>query len=236
MARITLIFFVAIAFLSFTEKPVKVLVFCKTAGYHHSSIPAGIEAIKELGAENKFEVDTTTNASLFTDKNLAQYKALIFLSVTGDLFDTLQKQALMNYVHKGGGIAGIHSATDAEYNWPWYGKMMGGYFLSHPKQQQAKLMVINGGHASTKGLPKVWTRFDEWYNFKNLNPDVHVLLKIDESSYEGGKNGDNHPMAWWQAFEGGRVFYTALGHTDESYKEPLFLSHLKGGILFAMGK
>lgn len=224
------------AFLSFAPKPVKVLVFCKTAGYHHNSIPAGIAAIKKLGEENKFAVDTTTDASFFTNKNLAQYKALVFLNVTGTLFDTLQKQALMNYVHKGGGIVGVHSATDAEYNWPWYGKMMGGYFLSHPKQQQAKLLVVDDSHASTKGLPKEWTRFDEWYNFKNLNPDVHVLLKIDETSYEGGKNGGNHPMAWWQNFEGGRVFYTALGHTNESYSEPLFLSHLKGGLLFAMGK
>lgn len=218
--------------LSFAHKPKpKVLVFCKTGVYYHTSIPAGIAAIKKIGAENKFDVDTTTDSLRFNDKNLAQYKAVIFLNVTGKLFDTAQKQALMNYVHKGGGIVGVHSATDAEYNWPWYGKMMGGYFLDHPKQQQVKLMVADNSHPATKGLPKEWTRFDEWYNFKHLNPDVHVLLRIDENSYEGGKNGANHPMAWCQNFEGGYVFYTALGHTIESYSEPLFLQHLAGGIM-----
>jgi len=228
---------IALVFFSFTPKPLpKVLVFCKTAGYYHQSIPAGVKAIRQIAAANKFEVDTTNDASFFTNENLKQYAALIFLNTTGDLFDTIQKQAFQKYIQNGGGFVGVHAATDAEYKWPWYGKMIGGYFASHPKQQLAKLMVVDAKHSSTKGLPKEWIRFDEWYNFKNLNNDVHVLIKIDESSYEGGKNGDHHPMAWWQKFEGGRIFYTGLGHTDASYEEPLFLKHLTGGILFAMGK
>ena len=235
MKRIIVAFFIliiALAFTGFAGKPKpKVLLFSKTAGYHHASITAGIDAIKKIGEENGFSVDATTDSALFTAKNLKQYTAVIFLSTTGKLFDTLQKQALTSYVEKGGGIIGIHAATDAEYGWPWYGKMMGAYFESHPKQQQAKLVVVDDSHPSTKGLPKEWTRFDEWYNFKNINPAVHVLMKLDESSYQGGKNGDNHPVAWWQNVGRGRVFYTALGHTDESYKEPLFLQHITGGIL-----
>ncbi len=228
---------IATAFFSFSPKAKpKVLIFSKTAGYHHSSIPDGIEAIKKIGLENNFAADTTTDSTRFTDKNLKQYAAVIFLNTTGNLFDTLQKQALVRYMRKGGGFVGVHAATDAEYKWPWYGKMVGGYFESHPKQQQAKLNVIDNTHPSTKGLPKQWIRFDEWYNFKNLNPDVHVLITIDEASYTGGKNGASHPMAWWQNFEGGRVFYTELGHTEASYTEPLYLKHLTGGILYAIGK
>jgi type 1 glutamine amidotransferase len=214
----------------------RVLVFSKTAGYYHTSIPAGINAIKKIGAQNNFSVDTTTDASKFTDENLKQYKLIVFLSTTGNLFDTLQKQAFQKYVRNGGGVVGIHAATDAEYNWPWYGKLMGGYFESHPKQQTAKLLIPEYGHPATKGLPGIWQRFDEWYNFKELNKDVHVLLTLDERSYTGGKNGDFHPVSWWQDIESGRMFYTALGHTDSSYTEPLFLQHLTGGIMFVLNR
>lgn len=222
--------------LSAVSQKGKVLVFSKTAGFHHNSIPVGIEAIRKIGAANGFAVDTTTNAALFTRENLTPYKALVFLSTTGDLLDATQEGALQSYVESGGGLIGVHAATDAEYNWPWYGKTMGGYFESHPKQQQAKLVVADASHPATRDLPKEWIRFDEWYNFKNLNPDVHVLLLLDENSYEGGKNGTNHPAAWWQDVGRGRVFYTALGHTDESYSEPLFLQHLTGGILSVIEK
>lgn len=231
--RIFCVLFLSFASFAFSQTH-KVLVFSKTAGFHHASIPDGIEAIEKIGVANNFAVDTTTDASLFTAENLVKYKALIFVSTTGNLFDAAQEQAVQNYVEKGGGIIGIHAATDAEYNWPWYGKAMGAYFDSHPKQQQAKLKVVNGNHPATKGLPVEWTRFDEWYNFKTLNPDVHVLLQLDETSYEGGKNGANHPAAWWQDVGKGRIFYTALGHTKESYTEPLFLQHLTGGILFVL--
>lgn len=236
MKSIFFVLFLLFTGLFATAQKSKVLLFSKTAGFHHASIPVGIEAIKKIGGANDFSVDTTTNAALFTTQNLAQYKALIFLSTTGDLFDSTEEQALQQYVEKGGGLIGVHAATDAEYNWPWYGKTMGGYFESHPKQQQAKLIVVDASHPATKGLPKEWTRFDEWYNFKNLNPDVHVLLKLDETSYEGGKNGTNHPAAWWQDVGKGRVFYTTLGHTDESYAEPMFLQHLTGGILFVLNR
>lgn len=216
-------------------KPKKVLIFSKTAGFHHGSIPKGIEAIEKLGAENNFSVDTTTNPALITSDNLKQYAEVIFLSTTGDIFNDAQQQAFEQYIKKGGGFVGVHAATDTEYDWPWYGKLVGAYFNGHPAQQQATLHVVDRSHISTKHLPETWQRKDEWYNFKQLSPDLHVLITIDETSYTGGTNGASHPMAWYHEFDGGRAFYTELGHTDESFAEPLYLQHLLGGIKYAMG-
>ena len=219
-----------------TEKEPRVLIFSKTNGYHHDCIPVGMAAIQKLGMENHFAVDTTTDSLLFTKKNLEKYAAVIFLCPTMKVFGQEQEEAFQYYIQHGGGFVGIHSATDCEYNWPWYGKLVGAYFKSHPKQQEAKLYVINKDFPATAGLPDTWIRKDEWYNFKDLNPDVTVLIKIDESSYTGGENGASHPMAWYHNFDGGRAFYTELGHTDESYSDPLYLKHLLGGIEWAMKK
>jgi glucose/arabinose dehydrogenase/cytochrome c551/c552/type 1 glutamine amidotransferase len=213
----------------------RILVFTKTAGFHHQSIPAGIAAIQKLGAGNGFDVDTTSDANMFSDDILREYSAVVFLNTTGPLFNTVQRIALERYIQAGGGYAGIHAATDAEYDWGWYTRLAGANFESHPRQQEAKLIVKDKNHASTKHLPDVWTRKDEWYNFKKLGKDLHVLITIDEKSYEGGTNGDNHPMAWYHEYDGGRAFYTELGHTDESYAEPLYLQHILGGIQYAIG-
>ena len=214
----------------------KVLVFSKTGGYHHESIPKGIKAIQDLGAKNGFEVDTTTDETKFNEDNLKKYASLIFLSSTGELLSGSQEIALERYMQAGGGFVGIHAAADAEYDWNWYTQMVGASFLSHPDQQVATLVINDKTHPSTDSLPATWSRKDEWYNFRNINKDIKVLISIDEKSYEGGKNGDNHPMAWYHAFDGGRVFYTELGHTDESYSDPLYLKHILGGIQYAIGE
>ncbi len=214
----------------------KVLVFTKTGGYHHASIPVGIKAIQDLGAKNGFEVDTTTDETKFNEDNLKKYASLIFLSSTGELLSGNQEIALERYMQAGGGFVGIHAAADAEYDWSWYTQMVGASFLSHPDQQVATLVINDKTHPSTDSLPATWSRKDEWYNFRNINKDIKVLISIDEKSYNGGKNGDNHPMAWYHAFDGGRVFYTELGHTDESYADPLYLKHILGGIQYAMGE
>ncbi|MBS1916924.1 MAG: ThuA domain-containing protein [Bacteroidetes bacterium] len=213
----------------------RVLVFCKTAGFHHSSIPVGLKAIQDLGATNGFDVDSTTDAAMFNEDTLKKYSALIFLNSTGDLLSGNQETALERYIQAGGGFVGIHAASDAEYDWGWYGRMIGAYFMSHPHIQQAKLVIKDKNHPSTDSLPDTWTRTDEWYNFKKISKDIKVLMTIDEKSYEGGKNGDDHPMAWYHEFDGGRVFYTELGHTEESYAEPLYLKHILGGIKYAIG-
>ena len=216
----------------------KVLIFSKTAGFHHESIGVGIKAIIKLGEENNFTADTTTDSKNFNTKNLKQYSAVIFLSTTGDVLNSEQEQAFEKYIKGGGGFVGVHSATDCEYKWEWYGNLVGAYFSAHPRQQEAVLKVTDSKHISTKHLPKEWKRKDEWYNFKWVAPNLNVLISIDENSYDAGKAkmGDNHPMAWYHNYDGGRAFYTALGHTDESYQDPLFLKHLLGGINYAMGK
>ena len=234
-ALLILVLFTAFLFAS-KKKEAAVLIFSKTNGYRHQSIPVGIEAIKKMGLENKFTVDATEDSLAFTDDNLAKYNAIIFLNPTLNVLGEEQQKAMENYIHKGGGFVGVHAATDCEYNWPWYVKMVGASFLSHPAQQVAKINVVDKNNKATKHLPNPWERKDEWYNFKSMNPDVKVLLKIDETSYTGGKNGDNHPMAWYHKYDGGRAFYTALGHTNESYSEPAFLKHLLAGIKYAMKK
>jgi len=217
-----------------SSKPT-ILVFFKTGGYYHESIPTGVKAIQDLGAKNGFNVDTTTNANKFAEDSLKKYASLVFLSSTGEILSGNQEIALERYMQAGGGFVGIHAAADAEYDWNWYVKMIGASFKSHPDQQEATLIINDKNHPSTDSLTATWTRKDEWYNFKNLNPDVKVLISIDEKSYKGGENGDKHPMAWYHNFDGGRVFYTELGHTNESYADPMYLKHILGGIQYAMG-
>src|SRR5215203_1975117 len=216
----------------------RILLFSKTAGYHHNSIPDGITAIEKLGKENKFDVDTTTNAAFFNQDSLSKYAAVVFLNTTDTtdtLLDQYQEAEFERYIQAGGSFVGIHAATDAEYHWGWYGRLVGGYFNSHPPIQEAILNVMDSTHSSTKDLPKQWKRKDEWYNFKNLSKDVNVLLAIDEASYKGGTNGASHPMAWYKVFDGGRVFYTELVNPIEHYAEQAFLQHLLGGIQYAIG-
>ena len=214
----------------------RVLVFSKTAGFVHSSIPAGIAAVEKLGQENGFDVDTTKNAAYFQDDSLKKYSAVIFLNTTGNVLDYRQEAAFERYIQSGGGFVGVHAATDTEYDWRWYGKLVGGYFQSHPRTQNAKFIIKDKNSPATEFFTDtVWQRTDELYNFKNLNPDVNVLITVDESSYEGGSNGSHHPMSWYHEYDGGRAFYTELGHTEESYSEENYLKHLAGGIKYAIG-
>ena len=217
-----------------SDRP-RVLVFSKTSGYHHASIPNGIAAIQKLGQENGFDVDTTTNSSFFNEDSLKNYSTVIFLSTTADVLNSDQEVAFERYVQSGGGYVGVHAATDTEYDWGWYGRLVGAYFLSHPAQQEAVLNIVDTNNNSTKHLPRQWKRKDEWYNFKKISKDIHVVMTLDEKSYTGGANGDFHPMAWYHDYDGGRAFYTALGHTEESYTDPLYLKHLLSGIQYAIG-
>lgn len=236
--KFTCLVCIVLATLSFVaaKKIPRVLVFSRTKGFHHASIPVGIAAVQKLGIENNFIVDTTTDASFFTKKHLKKYAAVVFLNTTGDVLNDEQQKAFQKYIHSGKGFVGVHAATDTEYEWPWYNQLVGAYFKSHPKQQEAVLNITDASNAATNHLPAKWKRFDEWYNFKSLQNGLHVLITIDEKSYTGGENGDIHPMAWYHEFDGGRAFYTALGHTDESYADPLYLNHLLGGIKYAMTK
>ena len=220
------------------DAPYRLLVFSKTAGYRHAAIPNGVAALRGLSETSGFAIDATEDAAVFTDERLKTYAAVVFLCTTGDVLDDAQQRAFERYIRGGGGFVGVHSATDTEYDWPFYGRLVGAYFASHPKgTPTATVRVEDAKHPATAGLPAAWTRVDEWYNFKaNPRPAVHVLATVDEKSYEGGTMNGDHPIAWYHDFEGGRAFYTALGHTPESYVDPLFLGHLLGGIRYAAGK
>ncbi|SCK33915.1 Type 1 glutamine amidotransferase (GATase1) [Streptomyces sp. WMMB 714] len=213
-----------------------VLVFSKTAGFRHDSIPDGIAAIQELGAENGFTVDATEDADVFTPERLAEYDAVVFLSTTGDVLDDGQQAALEGYIEKGGGYAGVHAAADTEYDWPWYGGLVGAWFDSHPLIQPATVEVQDRAHPATSHLDEEWKRTDEWYNYRsNPRENVRVLAALDESSYLGGNMGEDHPISWCREYEGGRSFYTGNGHTKESYADEAFRTHLLGGIRWASG-
>lgn len=216
----------------------KVLVFSKTAAFRHASIPDGIAMIQSLGTNNGFIVHATEDATAFTDTNLTQYSAVVFLSTTGDVLDINQQGAFERFIRSGKGYVGIHSASDTEYSWPWYGQLVGAYFNNHPSQQTATNLVLDRAHPSTAGLPERWVRFDEWYNFQsNPRGSVHVLATLDEKSYAPGTGamGYDHPIAWCHNFDGGRSWYTGGGHTSASFSEPLFRQHVLGGILWAAG-
>ncbi|MDD7884410.1 ThuA domain-containing protein [Flavivirga sp. 57AJ16] len=219
----------------YAQEESNVIVFSKTAGYRHQSIETGVEALKKLGIDNNFLVDATEDANELT-KNLEKYKVVIFLSTTGTIFNKNQQKAFKKYIKNGGGFVGIHAAADTEYDWAWYGKLIGAYFLSHPKQQNAVIHVMNHDHKATSFLSNEWQKFDEWYNYKQISPNINVLMTLDETSYSGGENGENHPISWFHEYEGGRIFYTGLGHTKESYADKTFLKHILGGIHYAMKK
>lgn len=226
-----------VAFLSPHGTPKRVLVFSKTKGYRHESIGAGKMALIKLGNENKFKVDTTEDANAFTDDNLKKYKAIVFLSTTGDVLNADQQKSLERYIQAGGGFVGIHAATDTEYDWPWYGELVGARFKSHPKQQEVLVIAqpIEKGWLRLTA-PTPWKRFDELYNYSTISPTIHVLYKLDEKSYKGGENNGNHPIIWFHDVDGGRSFYTGFGHTKESYSDPIFLTQLLEGLNYAMGK
>jgi type 1 glutamine amidotransferase len=211
-------------------------VFSRTEGFRHDSIPAGIAAIRQQGAIRGFSVDATEDAAAFTDDRLARYKAVVFLSTTGDVLNAEQQTAFERFIRRGGGFAGVHSATDTEYDWPFYGGLIGAYFSGHPDIQSATIQVEDQTHPTTSSLPRAWTRRDEWYNFRrNPRGAVTVHATLDERTYSGGTMSPDHPIIWSHVYEGGRSWYTAGGHTSESFSEPLFVEHLGKGILWVAG-
>jgi cytochrome c len=249
-----LLFCFAVSFQSCfqNDAPARVLVFSKTEGFRHDCIPTAMAALRKLGKENGMMVDSTEDAADFNEKNLKRYNAVVFLCTTGDVLNPQQESAFERYIQAGGGYVGMHSATDTEYGWKWYGGLSGAYFDSHPAQQEVNIQIIDHNHPSTKHLQgDVWRRKDELYNLKQVNPNLHILLAYDETSYTGGnmcttatKTAVNppsnpkypcHPIAWYHDYDGGRAFYTGLGHTKESYSDPVFLQHLLGGLQYAVG-
>jgi type 1 glutamine amidotransferase len=216
------------------------LVFSKTLMFRHASITNGIAAIRQLGAEHQFQVDATEDASWFTATNLAKYKVVIFLSTSGDILNEEQQTAFRNFIDRGGGLVAIHAAVAGdvatEGQWPWYGDTLCARFTNHSAIVQATVNVEDRQHPSTAPLPEHWVRTDEWYNFiASPRGQARILASLDETTYAGGSMGKDHPIAWCKQVGKGRIWYTALGHTEASFTEPLFLKHLLGGIQAAAG-
>lgn len=211
-----------------------VLIFSKTTGFRHQSIPKGVATVSKLLKDNNIKYKHTEDAIHFHADSLKKYDAVIFLNTTGDILDARQKENFQKFIQSGNGYVGIHAASDTEYNWPWYGALVGGYFASHPAVQEARIEVINRRHPSTRHLQKTWIHRDEWYDFKDVKEGLNILMALDETSYKGGKMGKFHPIAWFQQFDGGRAFYTGLGHTDESYDSELLQKHIVGGIQYVL--
>lgn len=222
------------------ETDFRVLVFSKTTGFRHESIPAGIDLIEQLGAANGFAVDVTEDAGWFTSQTLEQYGAVVWLNTTLDVLDAAEESAFRSYIESGGGFVGVHSAADTEYGWAWFGELLGGdaWFMSHPEVQEAALDVEDREHPSSRHLPLRFTMTDEWYNFQhNPRASVTVLLTIDEKTYEPGADAmGDHPIAWYHQIAAGRAWYTAMGHEIEIYADSGFQQHLLGGVLWAAGR
>jgi cytochrome c len=233
----------AAAYFTFASRPqpLRVLVFSRTEGYRHEAIAAGKQALLRMAAQQGFRADTTEDAAWFHEDSLRHYHAVVFLLTTGDVLNEAQQTAFMRFIQAGGGYVGLHSAADTEYDWLWYGQLVGGYFNGHPGNPNVRpgaLHVADSTHAATQGLPRNWNRTDEWYDYRAMQPDLNVLLTIDETSYkrpDENPAAQPRPIAWYHDFEGGRAFYSGLGHTAESYTEPLFLQHLWGGLQYAAG-
>jgi type 1 glutamine amidotransferase len=196
-----------------------------------------VAAIRGLGRRDGFAVDDSADPARITTPGLAGYRAVVFLSTTGDVLGPDQEAALRRYLQGGGGWVGVHAAADAEYAWPWYGGLVGAWFRRHPPVQRATVRPEEGAGALAGSLPRRWERTDEWYDFAaNPRGRVRVLATVDESTYTGGGMGTDHPVAWCQEYDGGRAWYSAMGHTDESFREPRFLAHLLAGIRYAAGQ
>ena len=221
-----------------------VLVFSKTAGWHHESINAGVTAIQQLGKLHDFNVFWTEDAGrVMNAKELAKYKVVVFLLTTGDILDDQQQAAFEAYIRAGGGYVGVHSASDTEYGWPWYTKMVGHMFQTHPAIQSAVLKVEDRNFPGMDRFAKRTLATDEWYQFgPPLSKNLKYLLTVDESTYTpaplpAGKAasgmGAFHPISWYQDYDNGRAFYTALGHLPATYGDATFLHHLYGGIYWA---
>ncbi len=216
------------------------LVFSKTLMFRHPSITNGIAAIKLLGAENRFHVDATEAARWCTPATRANYKVGIFLRTSGDIRNEEQQAAFNNFIARGGGLAAVHAGVAGdvatEGTWPWYGEALCARFTNHSAIVEATVVVEDRQNPSTAPLPGRWVRTDEWYNFiSSPRGQTRVLASLDETTYKGGTMGKDHPVAWCKQVGKGRIWYTALGHTEASYTEPLFLKHLLGGIQVAAG-
>lgn len=221
-------------------EPLNLLVFTRTEGFRHSSIEDGVAMLTTIAEEEGANLDRTEETDLFTPASLEAYDVVIWLSTTGDVLDPDEQAAFEGFIQAGGGWVGIHAAADCEYGWPWYGELLGNgaWFDSHPPIQVATLVLENPSHPGAGLFGPTTPYQDEWYNFQaNPRAVVDVIMTLDESSYDpgGGAMGDDHPIVWAHDFDGGRAFYSALGHRSQTFADPQFKEQIRGAVLWASG-
>lgn len=221
---------------------INILVFSKTVGFRHNSISSGIKMISELGQKENWIVSCTENSDLFTTNFLNKMDVVVFLNPTQDVFDDKQQKALEEFIKSGKGFVGIHAATDCEYDWSWYGGLTGAYFRTHPPAQEGTVIIESTDHPAMEPFTGMATyiTFDEWYSFKanpRDNANIHVLASLDESSIKKAKNDEwkmgDHPLIWYQEYEGTRSFYTVFGHTPEAFEDENVQKHIAAAINWA---
>lgn len=214
----------------------QILVFHKTAEFRHDSIEPGIQTLQALAADLSFEVIATEDATAITPESLQSVDVVVFLNTTGDVLDESQQMALEQFIQAGRGFVGIHSAADTEYDWDWYGGLIGAFFESHPEPQEAFVDIVEPEHPVVADLSERFARFDEWYNFQS-RPDsnVTILATVDESTYEGGDMGEPHPIVWANEYDGGRAVFIGFGHTAETFEELDMRTLLANAVDWAAG-
>ena len=222
------------------EKSIHVLVFTKTEGYRHESISSGLKMLYDLSKKQNWVITATENAQLLRDDFLATFDVAVFINPTGNAICDAGKAAFEKWMDSGKGFVGIHSATDFEYDWEYYGNLCGAYFKTHPASQEATIVFENTDHPAMKPFKgmKSYTTFDEWYTFKeNPRPNVNVLATLDENSIKQFSNDNfrmgDHPIIWFHEKNGVRSFYTGLGHTHEAFQDKLIVEHIKNAINWA---
>lgn len=220
---------------------IRVLAFSKTAGFRHASIDTGHATLTALGTRYGFDVVRSDDAAAFTPAGLATFDVVVFLNTTGNVLDGAQQSALEAFIRGGGGWVGVHAAADTEYDWPFYGTLLGNgaWFNAHPPIQTATVLREDATHPASAHFPFVGAINDEWYNFRvNPRPQVDVLLRLDEGSYSPGAGamGADHPIAWAHSIDQGRAFYTGIGHRSEVYALDDVQRHLAGAILWTANR
>ncbi|MER5308752.1 ThuA domain-containing protein [Streptomyces sp. NPDC002773] len=212
-----------------------VLIYTRTAGYRHESIPDGAAALSELARELGRTAEVTEDPGAFHPGRLAACAVVVLLSTTGNVLTPEGRAAFEAYLRGGGALLAVHAAANAEPDWPFYGELLGTRFDGHPEVQPGVVLVDGHDHPATAPLPDRWAWTDEWYNFtshpSSTGADrVRILARADESTYRGGTHGEDHPLVWCRDVDRGRVFFTALGHAPEAYRDPVFRAHLSGAL------
>ena len=225
-----------------------ILVFSKTNSFIHvEAIPAAETLIQALGKKHGWSVYVTENGAINNPKDLAKFDTVIWNNVTGNVLTTDQQNALVNYLQNGGGWIGLHGAGDSSSDWDWYKQtLVGAIFIGHPYPNQfqtATMQIENRDDPIVNHLGTSWTRVDEWYSFEQSprKEGVQILATLDESTYtqvlmdKDISMGADHPIIWKRCVENGRAFYSALGHTAESYSEPDYVTLLERAIAWTAG-